>query len=124
MEPFVYEIIATMALYLTKKQQSRIETIFNEFYTHAIVCDHESFTPMFKTQLNMVKGMMEDGIPFDQAELNFLIFVLDWYFSSMSENHVDPLAEQAYAKLTGDFTDSFDKPWYERIRCLKEQQGG
>lgn len=113
-----------MALYLTKKQQSHLETIFNVFYEHAIVCEHEAFSPLFKMQLRMVKGMIEDGIAFGQAELNFLIFILDWYFGSMTDEQVDPLAEQAYCKLTGDFPSQFERPWYERIRCLKERQDG
>ena len=102
-------------LKMTKPQSERVHGLVVSFYEKAKTI--AEVPGDFCLMLLTVQRMIEDDTSFDQQELDIVVFVLECYFAAFEEHDVDPLAEQAYAKITGYWSEEFDAPWYDR--CLE-----
>jgi hypothetical protein len=106
---------------LTKKQTERMHLLVSCFAKRGT--KSPAMPPEFVLMLNTIKSMIEDNIPFNENELNILKYLLDCYFGVFSEDDVDPLSEQAYAKITGHWSEAFDEPYYDRCITHAESVG-
>jgi hypothetical protein len=99
------------AVHFTKKQTKHIERLVALYASRTILM--ECLPMRLKAHIQLINSMIEDGIGFDQTEWEVLTWILELYFGSFTEDDIDPLAEQAYAKICGEWP--FDEPWYDRM---------
>lgn len=97
---------------MTKAQSDRVYSIVKTFYEKAK--NIKDVPGDFCLMLLAIQKMIEDNTEFQQAELDIIVFVLECYFEAFDEYDVDPLAEQAYAKIMGHWPEQFSEPWYDR----------
>lgn len=109
------------AVHLTKNQTERVKSLVSAFFERGK--KSPKMEPQFLLMLQMVLRMIDDSTLFEPIESEIVVYLLDCYFSVFEENDVDPLAEQAYAKLTGHWSEQFDSPWYDRILVNSDTVG-
>jgi hypothetical protein len=98
----------------TKKQSAHTRAILSEWLR--LADERQSLPPMLHMQIKLVDSMIRDGMPLGNDEFAMLAELLQLTIKSLGPNEVDPLAEQAYAKCTGEW--AILPPWYDRIRAL------
>lgn len=108
------------AITLSTKQVDKCLTIVSEFVALA---EHGSaFPAVLLIKLKLLRDMLRDGnVMFVNEDFEFLAVWLDLYFESFDDDDIDPLAEQAYAKIKGEWP--ILPPWYDRVRMLEGSIG-
>lgn len=98
---------------LTNSQSNRIRLLVSTFLTRGR--KSPVMKPHYLLMFDTIVKMLDDNTPFEKQEINVVIFILDSYFSVFKEGDIDPLAEQAYCKLTGHWPEVFAEPYYDRV---------
>lgn len=104
--------MATVAF--TKKQTAHTRAILREWLR--LADERGTLPPWLHMKLALLVGMVEDGMNFTNEDFELLAELLQLTLRSLGPDEVDPLAEQAYAKCTGEWL--ILPPWYDRIRAL------
>lgn len=120
--PFSYPLLQLRmpSITLTNKQTAKCLAIVEEFVR---LSDERPFLhPVIRIKLRLLRDMLRDeDVPFANEDFEFLADLLSYYFASFGEEDVDPLAEQAYGKLRGEWP--ILPPWYDRIQQLEHIVG-
>lgn len=108
------------ALFLTNKQTAKCLAIVEEFVR---LSDERPFLhPVIRVKLRLLRDMLRDeDVSFADEDFEFLADLLSYYFASFGETDVDPIAEQAYGKLRGEWP--ILPPWYDRVRQFEQTVG-
>jgi len=105
---------------LSEKQTAKCLSIITEWCRCAD--ERMSLPPILHVKLKLLRDMLADGdVLFTDEDFEFLGIFLLLYFQSFDEGDVDPLAEQAYAKVMGEWP--ILPPWYDRIVQFEAQVG-
>jgi len=101
-------------IHFTNSQANKLREVVREFVKRA---GEKDCPGSFVLLLGGISNVLQDEDNIGQTEIDVLVWMLELYFEHFDETDVDPLAEQAYHKLTGYWYEGFD-PWYERIERL------
>jgi len=105
---------------LNKKQTKHLGLLVGCFNNSSISKD---FIPIeVKARISLIDHMVRDNVGFTQKEFDVILFILELYFSVFEESDIDPLAEQCYAKINGEWP--FIEPYYNRMLIYQDKKFG
>ena len=102
------------AIHFTDAQAAKLREVLASFVDSAA---KKEAPGTFLILLSGIGRILADEDNIGQTEIDLLVWMLEVYFESFDEQDIDPLAEQAYHKLTGYWYEGF-APWYERMKAL------
>jgi len=101
-------------IHFTVSQATKLREVVRLFTERAGAKD---LPGSFVLLLGGISQILTDEDNIGQMEIDVLVWMLELYFEHFDETDLDPLAEQAYYKLTGYFFEGFD-PWFIRMERL------
>ena len=103
-----------MYVTLTQKQTDHVYRILKEY--ERVADERGTLPPLLLIKIKALRSMIEEDIGFDDTDFAFLATLLQLYFEVFDEDDIDPLAEQAFAKCTGEWY--ILPPWHDRAATL------
>ena len=103
-----------MNVNFTKKQTAHVHRIIKAYVQ--LANERATLPPILHLKITAMGYLIDEGLGFDETDFAFLATLLQLYFEGFEEDDIDPLAEQAYAKCTGEWY--ILPPWYDRVATL------
>lgn len=103
---------------MTKKQSGHVYRLMTLYADR--LKDVDDFPPSLLAHVHLVISMIDDKIKLGPTEFSVMQWILDMYFESSTDQYIDPIAEQAYAKIVGHWP--YDEPWYDRMLYHEESK--